>query len=75
MGRGEMSRELSQVEREVYELIERLGEVMTAQIPRKKAGAVPRLVSEGLVEVFKRSLSPRNAKKTKFVRLAGEKTG
>jgi len=66
--------ELSTVEREVYELIERAGEVMTSQIPRKKAGAIPSLVEKGLVEVFKRSLSPRNAKKIKFVRAIGEKT-
>lgn len=66
--------ELSPVELEVYEFIERSGEVMTSQIPRKKAGAIPNLVEKGLIEVFKRSLSPWNAKKIKFVRVIGDKT-
>lgn len=69
-----MSMELSPIEQEVYDYIKRSGEIITTQIPRKKAGAIPNLVKKGLVEVFKRSLSPWNPKKIKFVRIIDEKT-
>jgi hypothetical protein len=61
--------ELGPVEKEVYELIKRTGEIMTVQIPATKAGAIPSLVNKGLIEVFKRRNSPWKEKKAKFVRL------
>jgi predicted flap endonuclease-1-like 5' DNA nuclease len=42
---------------------------MTAQIPPKKAGAIPSLVNKGLIEVVKRRITPRTERKTKFVKL------
>jgi predicted flap endonuclease-1-like 5' DNA nuclease len=61
--------ELGPVEKEVYELIKRTGEIMTVQIPATKVGAIPSLVNKGLIEVFKRRASPWKEKKAKFVKL------
>jgi len=69
-----MSEELSNVEKEVYELLKRSGEMITTQIPSEKAGAIPNLANKGLVEVIKKSLSPWKNKKTKIVRIV-EKNG
>jgi len=67
------SLELSPIEQELYDFIKRSGVVITTQIPRRKAGAIPNLVKKGLVEVFKRSLSPWKPKKAKFVRAIDRK--
>ena len=67
-----MSKELSPTEEEVYNLIKRSGVTLTKQIPVKKAGAIPNLINKGLVEVFKMSISSRNPKKTKFIRVVDE---
>ena len=64
-----MSVELTSIEKEVYELIRRAGEIMTHQIPPKKAGAIPNLVNKGLVEVFKKRLSPFRNKKIKYAKI------
>jgi hypothetical protein len=59
---------LGPAEKEVYELIKRAGEIMTSQIPSKKAGAIPSLVNKGLIEVVKRRTTPWKEKKNKFVK-------
>jgi len=64
-----MSRELTPLEREVYELIKRSGEVMTTSIPPKMRGAVPNLINKGLIEVYQRCTSPLSPKKRKFLRV------
>ncbi len=61
--------ELTPVEREVYEFISQLGEVMAKQVPTRLAGAIPGLVEKGLLEVYKRRVSPTRMKKMKFVRV------
>ncbi len=63
---------LTDVEREVYELILRAGDLMAKDVPFKLAGAVPRLVSKGLVEVYKRPASYTSRKKQKFLRVKGQ---
>ncbi len=68
----DMLKSLSDVEREVYELIMRAGELMTKDIPIKKAGVIPSLVRKGLVEVFKRPVSVMRVKKHKFLRVRSE---
>jgi hypothetical protein len=65
--------ELGPTEKEVYDFIRRLGEVITTQIPNDKAGAIPNLVNKGLVEVGKRSLSPWKPNKIKFVKVVVNK--
>ena len=66
-----MLESLSKVEREVYDLILRTGEVMVGDIPSKKAGAIPSLVNKGLVEIEKRKINNQTTKKSKFVRIRG----
>jgi predicted flap endonuclease-1-like 5' DNA nuclease len=62
--------ELGPVEKEVYELIKRTGEIMTVQIPATKAGAIPSLVNKGLIELVKRRASTWKEKKAKFVKVS-----
>ena len=69
-----MYEELSPIEKEVYNLLTRSGEVITTQIPNKKAGAIPNLVNKGLVEVIKKRNSPRSNKKAKIVRIIDKNT-
>jgi hypothetical protein len=73
MGEGvKMLQTLTEVEREVYELIKQVGEIMAKDIPLKKAGAIPSLVRKGLVEVCKRPATTGSRKRHKFLRLKGE---
>ena len=67
-----MQRVLTDLEREVYEFIKQIGEVMTKDIPFKKAGAVPSLVRKGLLEVFKRPVSSMSQKSHKFLKVKRE---
>lgn len=64
-----MAEYLTRVEREVYELISRAGELMTKDVPSKKAGVIPSLVRKGLVEVYKKPVSPMSDKKLKFLKV------
>ena len=66
---------LSAVERAVYELILRAGDLMAKDIPLKMAGVVPSLVRKGLVEVYKRPASPTSRKKQKFLRARRREQG
>lgn len=64
-----MQEDLTEVEREVYALIQRAGDLMAKDVPFKMAGAVPSLVRKGLVEVYKRPASSSSQKKKqKFLR-------
>lgn len=67
-----MLRALTDLEREVYEFIKQIGEVMAKDIPLKKAGAVPSLVRKGFVEVYRRPVSQISRKTHKFLRAKGE---
>ena len=64
-----MKNELGPIEREVYDFIKRSGEVITSQIPQKKAGAIPNLINKGLVEVIKKNLSTWKTKKIKLIKV------
>ena len=64
-----MLESLTLVEKEVYELVLRAGELMAKDIPLKKAGVVPSLVRKGLLEVYKKHASPTSPKKLKYLRL------
>jgi hypothetical protein len=59
---------LSQVERAVYELILRAGELMAKDVPFKIAGVIPSLVEKGLVEASKRHATPGSKKKQTFIK-------
>ena len=59
---------LTEIEREVYELILRAGDLMAKDVPFKQAGVIPSLVRKELVEVYKRPASSSSQKKQKFLR-------
>ena len=69
-----MLERLTRAEKEVYELISRAGELMTKDIPFKKAGVIPSLIRKGLVEVHRRPVSTLSGKKHKFLRVTKEPT-
>ncbi len=60
--------ELTPAEQKVYEKVCN-GDVMCKQLPPRESGAVPGLVRKSIVEIYKRTLSPRKGKKFKFLRL------
>jgi hypothetical protein len=59
---------LSQVERTVYELILRAGDLMAKDVPYKMAGVIPRLIEKGLVEAYRRHATPGSRKKQTFLK-------
>ena len=64
-----MLESLTRVEREVYEIVLRAGEIMAKDLPLKKAGVVPSLVRKGLLDVYKKHASPTSPKKLKYLKL------
>ncbi len=64
-----MLESLSQVERAVYELILRAGDLMAKDIPLKMAGVIPRLIEKGLVEASRRHATPGSKKKQTFLKV------
>lgn len=58
---------LSQVEKRVYDMVCQ-SEVMCRQFSPQESGAVPGLIQKGLVEVYKKNVSPYRVKKIKYVR-------
>jgi hypothetical protein len=43
-------------------------EIMCRQLSPRESGAVPGLIQKGLVEVYKKNVSPYRIKKIKYVR-------
>jgi hypothetical protein len=54
-------------EQRVYDLVCQ-GEVMCKQLTPWESGAVPGLIQKGLIEVYKKDVSPYRVKKIKFIR-------
>ncbi len=59
---------LSQVDRAVYELILRAGDLMAKDVPLKMAGVIPSLMKKGLVEASRRHATPGSKKKQTFLK-------
>jgi len=59
--------DLSPAERRVYEMVCQ-GDVMCKDVPRMDSGAIPSLISKGIVEVYKRRVSPFRDKRHKYLR-------
>jgi len=59
---------LSQMERAVYELILRAGDLMAKDVPFKMAGVIPSLMKKGLVEASRRHATPGSRKKQTFLK-------
>ncbi|MGD2142805.1 MAG: hypothetical protein PVH79_04940 [Candidatus Bathyarchaeota archaeon] len=64
-----MVEDLSAIERAVFELISRAGEIMAKDVPPKMAGAIPSLKHKGLVEVLRRPASLVSRKKQTYLRV------
>lgn len=58
---------LSPTEQRVYDMILQ-SEVMCRQLSPRDSGAVPGLVQKGLIEVYKKNVSPYRVRKIKFLR-------
>ncbi len=58
---------LSLAEQKVYDLICQ-SDVMCRQLTPGESGAVPGLVQKGLIEVYKKNVSPYRIRKIKFLR-------
>lgn len=65
----ELSKGLTEFEKEVYSFIKKHGEVLTSNIPPRMMGVVPHLKNKGLVEVYRRFTNPWASKKRRFVRV------
>lgn len=63
---------MTPLEREIYELILRVGDLMAKDVPLKKAGVIPSLVRKGLVEVYKRPVSSMSKKTHKYIRVKAQ---
>ena len=63
-----MLESLSQIERAVYELILRAGDLMAKDIPFKMMGVIPSLKKKGLVEAYRRPATPGSRKKQTFLK-------
>jgi len=63
-------KELSEIQRQTYNLIKEVGEIQTTNLPDKRMwGTIPNLVQLELVEVFKKYTSYFRSQKKKFVRI------
>ena len=63
-----MLESLSQIERAVYELILRAGDLTAKDVPVKMAGVIPSLVKKGLVEAYRMPATPGSRKKQTFLK-------
>jgi hypothetical protein len=59
---------LKPTEQRVYEMVCQ-GDLMCRQLTPMESGAVPNLIKKGLVEIYKKNVSPYRVKKIKFLRL------
>ena len=58
---------LSPTEQKVFDIISQ-GDVMCKQLSPIESGAIPGLIQKGLIEVYKKNMSPYQVKKVKFAR-------
>lgn len=59
---------LKPTEQKVYEMVCQ-GDIMCKQLTQWESGAVPNLIQKGLVEIYKKNVSPYRVRKIKFLRL------
>jgi len=59
--------DLSPAERRVYEMVCQ-GDVSCRDVPQMDSGAIPNLINKGLVEVYKRQVSPSRDLRHKYLR-------
>ena len=59
---------LTPTEQKVYAMVCQ-GDIMCKQLTQWESGAVPNLIQKGLVEIYKKNVSPYRVRKIKFLRL------
>ena len=58
---------LSPVEQRVFDIVSQ-SDVMCKQLSPNESGAIPGLIQKGLIEVYKKNMSPYQVKNIKFAR-------
>lgn len=74
-GNLEVSNNLTEFEKEVYDFIKERGEMLTSNLPMRMSGAIPNLKNKRVIEVFKKKTSRWTSRKRKFVRVKGSRSG
>ena len=64
-----MIESLSKIERAVYDLILRAGDLMAKDVLSKMTRVIPSLKRKGLVEAYKRPATPGSRKKQTFLKV------
>ena len=68
-----MSRKLTEFEKKVYDFIKEHDEMIVSNIPKNMSGAIPNLITAGLIESFRKPTSPWASKKKTFVKAINKK--
>jgi len=68
-----LSRELTEFEKKVYDFIKEHNEMIVSNIPKNMSGAIPNLITAGLLERFRKPTSPWVSKKKTFVKAINKK--
>jgi hypothetical protein len=68
-----LSRELTEFEKKVYDFIKEHNEMIVSNIPKNMRGAIPNLITAGLIESFRKPTSPWVSKKKTFVKAINKK--
>ena len=68
-----MSRELTEFEKKVYDFIKAHNEMIVSNIPKNMSGAIPNIITAGLIESFRKPTSPWTSKKKTFVKAINKK--
>lgn len=63
-----MTRKITDLEQEVYNYIKEHGDTIISDIPKNMSGAIPNLKNAGLVELFRKPVTPWATKKKTFVK-------
>jgi len=67
-GKKSLSKKISVLENEVYDYIKERGELIISEVPKNMRGAIPNLKNAGLIETFKKPVTPWASKKQMFVK-------
>ena len=67
-GGCDLSRKLTDFEKQVYEYIKAHDEIVVSNVPKNMSGAIPNLKNAGLVKIFRKSMTQWSSKKKTFVK-------
>jgi len=68
-----LSRKLTEFEKKVYDFIKEHNEMIVSNVPKNMSGAIPNLITAGLIESFRKPTSPWASKKKTFVKVINKK--